>query len=104
MCRGCQPRAGTGCRPRRSFCSRHGNRRAWIALQALGDGDRGRITDFGAAKFETVVVAADIVFLDEQVAVVWSLMGDWALLPVAKPRPTTEEMIVAARSEVNLFM
>jgi hypothetical protein len=30
--------------------------------------------------------------------------GDWALLPVAKPRPTTKEAIAAANSEVDLFI
>jgi hypothetical protein len=31
-------------------------------------------------------------------------MGDWALLPVAKPRPTTRETIPAAKSEVHLVI
>jgi hypothetical protein len=31
-------------------------------------------------------------------------MGDWALLLVAKPRPTTKETIAAAKSEVDFFI
>ena len=46
----------------------HRDRRPGIVLQALGDGDSGRIADFGAAKFE-LAVFSDRVFLDEQVAI-----------------------------------
>jgi len=42
----------------------HRDRRPWIALQALGDGDSGRVADLRAAKFET-----DRVLVDEQAAI-----------------------------------
>jgi hypothetical protein len=31
-------------------------------------------------------------------------LGDWALLAVARPRPTNKEAIAAVKSEVYLFI
>jgi hypothetical protein len=47
----------------------HRDRRPGIALLALGDGDGGRVADFGAAIFEAAV-RPDRVFLNELAAIV----------------------------------
>ena len=50
----------------------HRNRRLRVALQALGDGDRGRVADFRAAKLEVARV-----FVSEQAAVLLVAHRRW---------------------------